>query len=169
MGISQGGGTMYRRVLPWLAVVLLAVVCLAGWAPLHPVGPRFSRLQVLRTSENPHVPPFAARVTDGAKIERLYAAIEALPAYPTGPIFCPLYLGVYYHLTFVATASLVFQVDLEVGACSGVYFHGTRQPPDKSSSPQFWQLFAQTVDFASTLQLNWPPPSTGPSAPTPSS
>jgi hypothetical protein len=133
------------------------------------VGPQFSSLHVLRTSDFPqnHIPPFAATVTDAAKIQGLYEAIEALPAYPTTGMFCQLDLG-YYHLAFRSTTSLVLQVDIEVGGCWGVYFDGTRSPPEKwAASPHFWQLFAHTLGVSASTLTSFSPQDTGPSAPTP--
>lgn len=182
-----------RRLSPWLAVLaIFALVCLVGCTLSLTVGPilpwpgpilpwpvgEYSRLDVLRTSATPQngFPPFAATVTDATKINRLLAAIEALPAFPGG-MFCPLGLGTYDHLAFHSTASLEFQVDIATSGCQTVYFNGTRQSPEKSAldAPDFWQLFAQTLGVpVSTLQFALPPgfphsPYTGPPAPTPSS
>jgi hypothetical protein len=189
--------TMQRRLstrLPWLTVlVIVALACLVlctlsltvGPMLPWPVGPllpwpvrEYSRLDVLRTSAVPEndFPPFAATVTDAPKINRLLAAIEALPAFSAGTVFCPLGLDTYDHLAFHSTMSLVLQVDIDTAGCNEVYFNGTRHPPQKSAgSPDFWQLFAQTVGVpVSTLQFTLPPgfpdsPYTGPPAPTPSS
>jgi hypothetical protein len=168
---------MHRRLLLWLTVsALLALVCLSGCAQIlasrqaATVGPPFSSLQVLRTSDFPqnHIPPFATTVTDAAKTGRLYEAIEALPAYPTGNMLCSVDWGVSYHLAFHSTTSSVPQVNIDAGGCRGVSFGGARSKPQKqASSPQFWQLFTETLGVsASTLSVS--PQSTGPSAPTPS-
>jgi hypothetical protein len=181
--------SMQRRFSPWLTMLAIAVlVCLVGCTLSLTVGPilpwpgpilplpvgEYSRLDVLRTSGSPenHVPPFAATITDATKINRLLAAIEALPAYPGG-IFCPLGLGIYDHLAFHSITSLVFQVDIDTGGCQVVYFYGTRQPPETYAlgSPDFWYLFAQTlgVPLSTVVFPLPPPPYTGPLAPTPSS
>ena len=132
----------------------------------------YSRLDVLRTSPFPqdHIPPFAATATDATKIERLYAAIEALPAYP-GNMFCPAGSGTFDHLVFHSTTLPLLQVDIETGGCQGVYFDGTRGQPEKSIfSPRFWKLFAETLGVpVSTVEFFPRSQYTGPPAPTPSS
>jgi hypothetical protein len=173
---------MHRRLLPWLAVpALLALIGVVGYAwaltsglippQLPSPTPPFSSLQVLRTSDFPqnHVPPFETTVTDATTMKHLYVTIQALPAYPTN-VMCPADLGVYYQLTFHSPTSSVPQVDIDATGCQGVSFGGTHSAPQKSVSwsPQFWQLFAQTLGVsASSLIVS--PHDTGPSAPTPSS
>jgi hypothetical protein len=173
---------MHRRRLPWLAVpALLALVGVVGYAwavtsglippQLPSPPPSSSSLHVLRTSDFPqnHIPPFATTVTDANKITHLYMTIQALPAYPTGE-FCPVDFGVYYQLTFHSTTSPVPQVDIDATGCQGVSFGSTHSAPQKSVlwSPQFWQLFAQTLGVSAS-SLSVLPQDTGPSAPTPSS
>ena len=175
---------MHRRLLPWLAVpALLALVCLVGCAqvlaseptpprPTATMPPQFSSLQALRTSASPqnHIPPFEATVTDAAKIQHLFVAIEALPAYPTTTMYCPQDLGVSYQLAFHSTTSQVIEVDIDAGGCQGVSVDGAQSAPYKwtAFSPQFWQLFAETVGVSvSTLSVS--PQPAGPSAPKPSS
>ena len=135
------------------------------------MSPQFSSLHVLRTSSFPqnHIPPFETTVTDAAEVQRLFVAIEALPAYPTATMYCPVDFGVSYHLAFHSTTSPALQVDIDAGGCQGVSFAGALFAPQKwASSPQFWQLFAQTLSVsASTISVS--PQPTGPSAPTPSS
>src|SRR5262252_212213 len=128
---------MRRRLAPWLTVLgIFALAALLECTlsltvgpmlprPLGPILPlpvgEYSRLDLLRTSATPSngFPPFAATVTDAAKINHLLAAIEELPAFPTGTIFCPLSLGTYDHLTFHGAASLEFQVDIDTAGCGG--------------------------------------------------
>jgi hypothetical protein len=96
---------------------LLALVCVAGCASPLPFG----------------LTPSQTTATDATKIERFYAAIEALPAYPTVTTSCVEAedVEVYYHLVFHFTTSSMVQVDIAATGCQGVYFDGTRHPPAK--------------------------------------
>jgi hypothetical protein len=77
-----------------------------------------------------HIPAFAATGTNATKIERLYMAIEALPAYP-GNMLCPADLDVFDHLVFHSTTLPVLQVDIDTSGCQGVSFGGPRNRPEK--------------------------------------
>ena len=156
----------------WMALLaLVAVVPMAGCGGggcTAECAKLFSSLHVLRTSAYPdnHIPPFEQTVTDQAKMQRLYSALHALPAYPSGIITCPADFGVFYHLTFYGVFRFA-QANIQAGGCQGVSFDGTSHwTHTTANSPQFWTLFAETLGVPEIELFPTPQPS-GPSAPTP--
>jgi hypothetical protein len=125
---------MRRRHRVWLAVAVVALVCLAGCGrePAAPSPRTITSVSVLRTSAFPanHIPPFERRVTDATQARQLYTLLWALPEPPQGNhvYACPADFGVQYHLTFSrgATPTPAARATVNAGGCSGVTLFGGR-------------------------------------------
>lgn len=163
---------MYGRHLPRLAIAaLVGLVLLAGCAQSSPTltSQTVTSLFVIRTGGFPlnHIPPFQRTATDAAKVQRLYNALLALPAFPPGTFSCPADFGVAYHLTFFNQSVIALQATVKPDGCEGVSFNGTTQWTKwVATSPQFWTLFADTLGVPESVVYPVVPQPAGPSAPT---
>ena len=156
-----------------VAASLLTALALLGACAL-PVygepGPQtVTSLAVVRTSPiSPnHLAPFAETVTDAGKTRKLYNALLALPAFPSGPMACPADFGVEYHLTFFRDAAVVARVIVQPEGCQWVSLtnddtHWTRWA---ATSPGFWRQFADTLGVPESTIFETPQPN-GPPTPT---
>ena len=81
--------------------------------------PTFTALHATRTiMPQFHLDPFDVTVQDSQAIQRLYDAALALPAVePGATYFCPLSIGLVYHLDFLVHGFLVQQMNLEATGC----------------------------------------------------
>lgn len=120
---------------------------------------------VLRTSASPqnHIPPLDQTVTDPAKAAALYAALQTLPPFPSGPILCPHETGVAYHLTFSRGQTLMAWAIVDAGGCEGVDLPngGARLAMGQD---HFWTVFANALGVPESDLFPTPAPS-GRSAP----
>jgi hypothetical protein len=169
---------MYRRHFRWLTVsALVVLVCFGGCgqgqtpvqSPVITTGPEYTRLHVLRTSAFPanHIPPFEVTVGYPPKIRQFYAAIQALPAFPSGTINCPADSGVVYQLTFSGPGMDTAHVNIQATGCQGVSFDGAHGWTKwVATAPGFWQQFADTLGVPEAMVYPVSPQSGGPSAPT---
>lgn len=141
-------GTRLVPQLTALAVVGLAM--LAGCAQSAALPPQtVTSLHVIRTSAFPanRIPPFERTASDAIKVQRLYNALMALPAFPSGTFSCPVDFGVVYHLTFFHQSAIALRADVKPDGCQGVSFNGANRGTKwVATSPQFWVLFADTLD-----------------------
>lgn len=175
--VREDGAVSQRRVVvmrrfrgrvfgPWIALLALAaLVLVAGCGG----GGCCYELDVVRTSVYPdnHISPFEQTVTGQAKVTRLFNALQALPAYPSGTVSCPADFGVVYQLQFQGEESYGYIVSVQAGGCQGVSFDGTSLwTRTTANRPQFWTLFAETLGVPEIELFPTPQPS-GPSAPTP--
>jgi hypothetical protein len=87
-------------------------------------------------SEGPHPPPLTTRrirVTDRAKVRRLIAAVDALPAAQPGTIACPAGNDSKLTISFRASAGSapLAVAEADTNGCGGVSFtlHGHTEPP----------------------------------------
>ncbi len=145
-----------------LAALVLVAGCGTDYFP--------TSVHVLRTDAFPdnHIPPFEETVANQAKAVRLYSALLALPAYPSGTVKCPADFGVVYQLLFQGMASIQQHMSVQAGGCRGVSFNGTSHwTHSAATSPQFWPLFAETLGVPESVVYPVVAQPTGPSAPTP--
>src|SRR5260370_17819359 len=70
----------------------------------------------------------STRVSDTSEISKLAQEIDALPAYPSGTMFCPMDDGSYFVLVFFYGGGTSAMVKVEARGCQGVYVGGSRQP-----------------------------------------
>jgi hypothetical protein len=68
------------------------------------------------------------RVTDSSQINSLVHELDALPAYPSGTMFCPMDDGSYFAITFFYGGGTSAMVKAEARGCQGVYVGASRQP-----------------------------------------
>jgi hypothetical protein len=125
--------------------------------PTIDVVPLITRLRVQSTATS-----FDKTVTDAPKIQRLYQAIQDLPAIPAPPLSCPpdIDQNNEYMLTF-NTGELVA---IQSSGCQWVRFnydHGYTKWV--LTTPQFWPQFADTLGVPESAiypvprQPDWPP------------
>jgi hypothetical protein len=146
------------------AVVLLAG---CGQAAIVASPATVTTVHVVRTSAFPqnHIPPLERTITDAAKVQRLYDAMLAMPAFPPGVIHCSVDSGLAYRLTFKRASGQTIPVVAAPDGCA----YGAFGAADRrfAANTQFWELFAATLGIPSAEV--WPQPQpTGPTAPTPS-
>lgn len=107
-----------------LAASYAAVLCAADGAyGQHPAGSVPDRLVVTRTKpniNNPAAAPFSKTLDHRSLVAELYADISALPPPPSGPLHCPLDLGISYHLNFEAAGVTVLSADYQPSGCAVV-------------------------------------------------
>lgn len=160
---------MRKRYLPRLATAaLVGFVVLVGCTQSSRTvtSQTATSLHVVRTSAFPsnHIPPFERTATDAAKVQRLYNALLALPAFPSGIIHCPADFGVVYHLTFFNQSVIVVQATVKPDGCRGVTLSNGQ--PRWVRDDQFWAVFADTLGVPESVVYPVVPQPTGPSAPT---
>jgi hypothetical protein len=92
--------------------------------------------------------PFSHHSDDASKIQRLSAALLALPLAPAGVRHCPKQYGVTYHLTFYAGSTPALRADAELDGCQLVRIDevGAHQIETRRVvSDDFWALLADTL------------------------
>lgn len=134
----------------------LACVCLLVWllaglvagcgASAAASASGITSFHIVRTSGLPanNIPPFERTVVDARQAAKVYAALQSLPPFPKGTMYCPIDFGIRYHLTFFHDQSNVSWATVESGGCQGV------QLADGSvrwaaTSKAFWQTLADAV------------------------
>jgi hypothetical protein len=68
------------------------------------------------------------RVTDSSQIDPLVHELDALPAYPSGTMFCPMDDGSYFAMTFSYSGGTSAMVKAQARGCQGVYVGESKQP-----------------------------------------
>jgi hypothetical protein len=68
------------------------------------------------------------RVTDSSQINSLVHELDALPAYPSGTMFCPMDDGSYFAITFSYGDASSAMVKAKARGCQGVYVGASKQP-----------------------------------------
>jgi hypothetical protein len=68
------------------------------------------------------------RVTDSSQISPLVNELDALPAYPSATMFCPMDDGSHLAMTFSYGGGASTMVKVEARGCQGVYVGGSKQP-----------------------------------------
>ncbi len=111
----------------------------------------FVRLHAVRTSAFPpnKVAAFDVTTADAARIAQLYQTIVTLTPYPPGAInamFCPLDLGLLYHLTFTRADGSQVAGLIKPDGCewAGVTDGATGNTPQGQITDGFWPQFAAT-------------------------
>ena len=67
-------------------------------------------------------------VSDSSQISQLVHELNALPAYPSGTIHCPLDDGSYFAMVFSYGDGTSTMVKVGARGCQGVYVGGSKQP-----------------------------------------
>jgi hypothetical protein len=125
-------------------------------------------LRAVRSSAFPanKVAAFDATSADRGKVDGLYAALLALPPYPSGTMYCPVDLGVAYHLSFVQLDGVRTGAVVTPGGCEAVVID---EGPKRTALGVlgFWDMFAATlgVPTSALVDVAVPGPSSGPYAP----
>jgi hypothetical protein len=101
---------------------------------------------IVRTEPYPdgYLAPFAHTVTDAHQAVKVYEALQALPAYPKGIMYCPIDFGVRYQVTFFSGASKVSWATLEPGGCEAVKL-ADGSVRWAATHQEFWQTLAAAV------------------------
>jgi hypothetical protein len=68
------------------------------------------------------------RVTDSSQINSLVRELNALPAYPSGTMLCPMDDGSYFAITFSYGDGTSAMVKAEARGCQGVSVGASKQP-----------------------------------------
>lgn len=133
-------------LLVWLLAGLVAGCGASAAASTAASASGITSFHIVRTSAFPanRIPPFERTVVDARQAAKAYAALQSLPAFPKGTMFCPIDFGIQYHLTFFHDQSNVSWARVESGGCQGV------QLADGSvrwaaTSKAFWQTLADAV------------------------
>ena len=151
-----------------LSVALLLVVTLAGCGQTVTAhagattvsgtavtGGPFVSLYAVRTSAFPNnnIPAFAQTGTDPASIATLYDTIAALKPYPANAdYFCPLDIGLLYHLTFTRDDGAQVTGEAKPDGCEYASI-GNGPKGNLLETATFWSLFAAALGVpASALQ-----------------
>jgi hypothetical protein len=110
-----------------LAIICILLVAVATAITTELVGAdskqevKLTELQITRTSlPSNRIAPFQTTVSNVSQIQSIYEAAYQLPAYPKTPHYCPVDLGVSYHLEFIQAGKAVLQTDLRVGGCPSI-------------------------------------------------
>jgi hypothetical protein len=133
--------------------VLLLFFLLAGCGSASASGrvpPGPTSLRVIRVSSNPygsHIAPFDQTVTDTTDVQRLYAAIQGLPA-ARGTYNCPKDIGLMYHLNFLQGTTSMQQMDLQASGCQFLHISKTDV---RVTDASFLSLFTTTVGITSMI------------------
>lgn len=103
----------------WQALLLVPLLVLLVTGSGGADTPKFTALHATRTiMPQFHLDPFDVTVQNSQAIQRLYDAALALPAVePGATYFCPLSIGLVYHLDFLVYSFLVQQMNLEATGC----------------------------------------------------
>ncbi|HKV59332.1 MAG TPA: hypothetical protein VJO32_13660 [Ktedonobacteraceae bacterium] len=124
-----------------LALLPLLIICVSAALPK---SGQPTILQVTRSSASAanNFPPLTREVKDANAVQQLYGAIHALPKARTGIRYCPIDVGLIYHIYFSNGTTLLEQMDMDTGGCQGVRLskQDVRQPTEA-----FLSLFAQTI------------------------
>ncbi len=113
-------------------------------------GGPFASLLATRTSEFPrnNIPAFDHTGTDPAAIAKLSDAIAAPKPYPANAdYFCPLDLGLFYHLTFTRADGTQVTGEAKPDGCE---YAGLSSGPRGAivDFDTFWSLFAAALGVA---------------------
>ena len=173
------------RCLCILALVLMTAMLFAGCAgtstsgvttPAATATPKVSlptALLLLRVSGPPesHAAPFSAQGDQADKVQRLFAAMRALPPFAVDS-WCPLDRGGGYFLTFLDHNDIVAQAFIPAGGCAKIalskpYGCHTRPYSIIQQLADTLGVPTATIGFESTFYDTSPPGSpTAPSVPT---
>lgn len=133
-------------LLVWLLAGLVAGCGVSTAASTAASASGITSFHIVRTSGFPsnRIPPFERTVVDARQAAKVYAALQALPPFPKGTMYCPIDFGIRYQLTFFHDQSNVSWARVESGGCEGV------QLADGSvrwaaTSMAFWQTLADAV------------------------
>ena len=137
------------------ALLLLPILVLLVAGSGSADTPKFTALHATRTIRPQfHLDPFDVTVRDMQTIQRLYEAALALPAVePGATYFCPLSIGLVYHLDFLAHDFPVLKMSLEATGCR---FLSIGQDDTRiANDPAFFDEVAQLVGLP-TLVPHFP-------------
>lgn len=120
--------------------------CATSQVTTVPLRREPTTVQVTRVNKIPlnHYPPFPPRtITDVHTVQQLYEAIQALPKLNLPPVmFCPIDLGLEYHLTFSWGNNVIQQVIIYPGGCRRVQIGASDL---RVLTEPFIHLFVQTI------------------------
>lgn len=116
--------------------------------PLCQSVPQLDRLVVRRTDAFPqnHIRftfPNEVTVIHAASVRSVAEALCVLPRMPSTPMYCPVDLGIVYHLTFTASGETIPTVSVEATGCQVV--RGLGASRWVARSPRFWQTLGKAM------------------------
>lgn len=134
-------------------IVLLLTFALAGCGATASAAQSGSQsnlptaLLVTRSTGLNNDPPFRGESTDAAAVQRLFAAVKALPRAGNAAINCPFDNSVMYTLTFTRDGAAILTATVEANGCRGL----SLGPNDtRWTNDSFWTLLARTVGIPAT-------------------
>ncbi len=103
-------------------------------------------LTVYRTVDFPHQrTDFTHTFTERANVAALYSTVLALPLHDDSHYYCPLSLGLAYHISFLSHGAVVLQIVAQADGCRLLYMTPTPKRGSVSKknfySP-FWYAFS---------------------------
>jgi hypothetical protein len=88
----------------------------------------------------------SVQISDSSEINRLADELNALPAFPSGLMNCPMDDGSYFAIAFSYPDGASAKVKVEARGCQGVYVGGSTQPAAwAAKSPQLFVTLTRLI------------------------
>jgi hypothetical protein len=112
------------------------------------------RLVVTRKKNNLNSPtalPFRKTISDQSLVKKIYAAIAALPPFPSGVLNCPNDVGISYHLDFFSGTVSLLAANYEPTGCASLRLSDGTVKSDPTGS--FEADLRRALGFSSDRQF----------------
>ncbi|MGH2515527.1 MAG: hypothetical protein ACRDHP_07710 [Ktedonobacterales bacterium] len=129
-------------LLTFALLLVLAGCGAASAAGASVTTPTVVAVHVVRFSHSYQYPRLDVLMTDAAKAQHLYAAIETLPPYPKGMVSCNVDLDIQYSVSITFRNAPAQQMLINASGCQYV---AVKKDDWRAPTPAFYALLASAI------------------------